>query len=72
MILEDKAKALPDWTAMTSQSWTYNALTDEQREKWRELQKKQWFHDAVRGTYKQRWNALNAIYFAFLEGADLK
>ena len=72
MIIEDKTKAMPDWMAMTSQSWTYAALTDEQREKWRELQKKRWFRDAVKGTYQQRWHALNAIYFAFLEGAGLK
>lgn len=72
MIIEDKAKAIPDWMDMTFQSWTYSALTDEQREKWRELQKKQWFRDAVRGTYKQRWDVLQAIYMAFLEGADLK
>lgn len=71
MILEDKAKALPDWTAMTSQSWTYNALSAEQRTKWEKLQKKQWFRDAVRGTYKQRWNALQAIYMAFLEGTGI-
>ena len=68
----DKEQAMSDWMDMTFQSWTYNALTDEQREKWRELQKKQWFRNAVKGTYKQRWNALNAIYFAFLEGAGLE
>lgn len=71
MILEGKEKAIHDWMNMTFQSWTYNALTDEQREKWRELQKKQWFRDAVRGTYKQRWNALQAIYMAFLEGTGI-
>ena len=72
MIIEDKAKAIPEWMDMTFRSWTYNALTDEQREKWRELQKKRWFRDAVKGTYQQRWDALNAIYFAFLEGAGLE
>lgn len=68
MIIEDKTKAIPDWMAMTSQSWTYNALTDEQRARWENFKKTQWFRDAVRGTYKQRWDALQAIYMAFLEG----
>ena len=72
MIIEDKAKAMPDWMDMTFRSWTFNALTDEQREKWRELQKKQWFRDAVKGTYSQRWDVLQAIYSAFLAGAYLK
>ena len=71
MILEVKEKALPDWAAMTSQSWTYNALTAEQRARWEKLQKKQWFHNAVQGTYKQRWYALQAIYMAFLEGIEI-
>ena len=59
---------------MTSQSWTYNELSAEQRARWEKLQQKQWFRDAVQGTYKQRWNALQAIYMAFLEGIgkDLK
>lgn len=72
MIIEDKAKAIPDWMDMTFQSWTYNALTDEQRDKWHKLLKKQWVTDSIQGTYKQRWNALQAIYFAFLEGVGLK
>ena len=68
----DKEQAMSDWMDMSFRSWTFNALTDEQREKWRELQKKQWFRDAVKGTYQQRWDALQAIYFAFLEGTGLK
>lgn len=70
--MKDKTKAIPDWMAMTSQSWTYNALTDEQRVTWARIGQKRWFRDAVKGTYQQRWDALNAIYFAFLEGAGLK
>ena len=70
MILEDKEKSLTDWMAMTSQSWTYQSLTAEQRARWEKLQAKQWFRDAVQGTYKQRWNALQSIYFAFLEGIE--
>ena len=71
MIIEDKAKAIPDWMDMTFQSWTWYALTDEQRAAWDQMVKKRWFRDAVKGTYQQRWDALNAIYFAFLEGVGI-
>lgn len=64
----NKAQSLEDWENMTALSWSYNALTDEQRAAWEKLKKTQWFRDAVRGTYKQRWDAVNAIYMAFLEG----
>ena len=30
--MKDKEQAMPDWMAMTSQSWTWYTLTDEQRE----------------------------------------
>lgn len=63
-----KTQALEDWENMTALSWSYNALTDEQRAAWEKLKKTQWFRDAVRGTYKQRWDAVNAVYMAFLEG----
>lgn len=69
--MKDKSKAIADWMAMTSQSWTYNALTDEQRVSWARIGEKRWFRDAVKGTYSQRWNALQAIYMAFLEGTGI-
>lgn len=69
--MKDKEQAMPDWMAMTSQSWTWYTLTDEQRVTWRQMAKKRWFRDAVKGTYQQRWDALNAIYFAFLEGTGI-
>lgn len=71
MIIEDKAKAIPEWMDMTFRSWTYNALTDEQRAAWEQMIKKQWFRDAVKGTYEQRWDTLQAIYMAFLRGIGL-
>ena len=65
---KNKENAQADWTDMIVKSWTWEKLTNDERNKfWDELNKGT-TKKIISGTYKQRWEVLNALYSMFLEG----
>jgi hypothetical protein len=64
----EKEKALDNFIDMIEQSWTFDKMTKEERQRFSDL-----FHHTrtlgiLKGTYKQRWEILQSIYFAYLMG----
>lgn len=63
-----KENVLMDFKKMITQSWTYNRLTTEERDRLFKCFESIQTREALKGTYKQRWEILQAIYSAFLLG----
>lgn len=63
-----KEEALADWLEMIKQSWTWKAMTEEERETCENAI--DWFarQKMLKGTYKERWQLLNGAYHMFIEG----
>ena len=68
----EKEKALEKFAEMIGQSWTYEKMTKEEKEKLRDLIYSDRVIETQKGTYKQRWCILQAIYYAYLMGLDYK
>ena len=64
----DKEKVIQNFNNMIKRSWTYNRLTEKEKEKWNETINHTRSLEIIKGTAKQRWNILNGLYFAFLNG----
>ena len=62
-----KEAALDDFRGFIMRSWTYERLTDAEREKLAEFLNGPRAY-CVSGSYKNRWSILLAIYGAFLDG----
>lgn len=61
----EKEYAVADFITMIYKSWTYERLTDAEKEK---LDQAFDFvsRGCIEGTYKARWNTMQAAYTAFL------
>lgn len=66
--MKNKYFVIFDFFEMIKQSWTYERMTKEEKEKLTDLLNSNRIKEAVKGTYNRRWETLNAIYYAFLIG----
>lgn len=67
-----KENAKNDFINMIQNSWTYNKLTENEKENLKDI-----FYDiktenALKGTYEQRYEILQAIYYSFLKALNYK
>lgn len=63
-----KERVFIDYYEMITKSWTYDRLTNEERERFKELIFRSCTQKSIKGTYAQRWETLNILYSAFLSG----
>lgn len=66
----EKEKAYNDFFEMIKTSWTFQKLTEKEKENLRDILFSVRLENALKGTYKQRRAVLDAIYFAFLKGLN--
>lgn len=68
-----KENAFKDWFDMIVQSWTWNKLTESERNIFTE-QMDSWcnIRGLLSGTYKQRWEILQEMYYVYLLGVGYK
>lgn len=64
----DKENAINNFYEMIRHSWTYDKLTDEEKQQFDKTLKSVQMQEVLKGTYQQRWKILQAIYMAFLNG----
>lgn len=64
-----KENAYSDWFEMIFESWTWEKLTESEREKFID-EMDSWcnYRGLLIGTYKQRWEILSELYHIYLEG----
>lgn len=65
---KNKDFVFTDYLEMIRKSWTYDRMTQEEKEKIHCILLDYRTTDNIKGTYQQRWQALNALYRAFLIG----
>lgn len=63
-----KENVLIDFKKMIFNSWTFDKMTMQERQKLFETLYNIQTQNALKGTYKQRWEILQAIYTAYLNG----
>lgn len=63
--IRNKENALNDFLEMIYNSWSYQTLTDEEKNRFKRLE---WVFERIKGTYKQRFEYMNYVYHAFVEG----
>lgn len=66
--MKNKELAVYDFNEMIKKSWTYEKLTDNEKEKWEMLLINVRTLTCLKGNYNTRWNILNAIYHSYLIG----
>ena len=66
--MRDKNLAKSNYLKSIEQSWTWAKLTQEEKEKFKELLDHPCSGAVIKGTYDQRWEACEALYYTFLEG----
>lgn len=66
--MKNKNNVFVDYLEMIKKAWTYDRMTQEEKEKIKELLTSERIKEDIKGTYKQRYDALNAVYYAFLIG----
>ena len=67
---KEKEKAYNDYIEILKNSWTFQKLTEKEKENLRDILFSVRLDNALKGTYKQRRAVLDAVYFAFLKGLD--
>lgn len=67
---KDKNEVFNNYFEMIKNSWTYNKLTNEEKEKLKDILTDSRILTDIKGSYNQRWSALNCIYFTFLKMLD--
>lgn len=67
-MVKDKNRVMSDFDDMIKNSWTYDKMTKEEKDKWVDVFTSVRTCDAINGTYEQRWKILQAIYGAYLNG----
>ena len=67
---KDISLILDDYCNMIFQSWTWERLTKEEKNKFLDFIYD--FKKGIKGTYKQRWDQLNLLYHSFLLGLGYK
>ena len=63
-----KENAKTDFVKMIHNSWTYDRLTEQERDRLDNAFCTSILTCAIYGTYDQRWKILDAVYNAFLQG----
>ena len=66
----EKEKAYNDFFEMIKISWTFQKLTEKEKENLRDVLFSVRLDNALKGSYKQRRAVLDAVYFAFLKGLN--
>lgn len=71
---QEKAALLAEFRTMIGNSWTFERLTEKEKERIMIVLSEKDFRTmrALKGTKQQRWNILNAIYSSFLIALDYK
>ena len=71
---EEKEKTLIEFRDMIKKSWTYDRMTQEEKDNIMEVlsYNSQTTINALKGTKKQVWDTLQAIYYSFLLALDYK
>lgn len=64
--MKDKKQTLTDFKKMIVNSWTYEKMTKEERERLFQMFDSVQTADALKGSYLQRWEVLQALYSSFL------
>lgn len=63
-----KENAISDFMEMISHSWTWNRLTEDEKQRF----SNSIYSTKVKGNYSQRWEVLHGFYSFFLEGVGYK
>lgn len=66
----DKQKALCDFITTIKNGWTYDRMTEKEKQQLEQVFERLRNGKTLRGNYKQRIEALNDIYYAFLMGLE--
>ena len=69
---KDKNKVFDDFTAMIINSWTYDRMTKEEKDRIIYELNNTETKKTIKGTYIQRWKVLHLMYESFLEGLGYK
>lgn len=64
--MKDKNEALKDYKKMIVNSWTYERMTKEEKQRLFEMFDNVQTAEALKGSYSQRWEVLQALYNSFL------
>lgn len=64
----EKENVLQDFKKMIYDSWTYEKLTNFERQQLEKTFESVQLNNVLKGTLKQRWAVLHATYNAFLMG----
>ena len=66
--MKDKNNVIDDYNKMIVNSWTYEKMTHEERDRWYDILRHIKITKCLRGNYDSRWDILNAIYHSYLIG----
>lgn len=71
---KNKENAIKDFLEMIEHSWTWDRLTQKEKDQFKEAFETitvSWANsgdNVIKGTYRDRWSTCNAIYHMFLAG----
>lgn len=63
-----KENAIILFNDMIKNSWTYEKMTQEEKQKWHKILEHVEITKDLKGNFNQRWSSLNLIYHAYLQG----
>lgn len=66
--MKNKETAKQDFVKMIKNSWTYNRMTQEEKDACLSCFTTMKVEKAMKGTYENRWSVLHALYEAYLKG----
>lgn len=66
--MNNKEQVFNNFVEMIKNSWTYNRMTETEKERCIHVLLDNRTQNDIKGTYIQRWKALNTVYNAFLMG----
>ena len=66
--MKDKNNVIDDYNKMIMFSWTYEKMTNDEKNRWNDILNHTRISKCLRGNYDSRWDILNAIYHAYLIG----
>lgn len=67
-----KEEAKTKFIEMVKTSWSYDKLTEEEKNRLLDLLNSKRTEYCLKGTYLQRWQILQSIYYSFLIALDYK
>lgn len=65
---KDKNTSVMDFMQMTYNSWTYNKMSTDEKNRLADVVAWCTNQGIVKGTWKQRWDIMQAVYWSFLQG----